>query len=75
MKGIEQVSKPFPRPLMSQPDTNILRLRADISPNKEDYYNGCGDAHSISSRMFKQSVGFVAQDPKKEFSYDVMRKQ
>lgn len=50
-------------------------VEADISPNKEDYYNGCGDVHSISSRMFKQNVEFVAQDPKKEFSYDVMRKQ
>jgi len=50
-------------------------VEADISPNKEDYYNGCGDTHSISSRIFKQNVGFVAQDPKKEFSYEVMRKQ
>lgn len=50
-------------------------VESDVSPNKEDYYNGCGDAHSISSRMFKQNVAFAAQDPNKEFSYDVMRKQ
>ncbi|KAM3417429.1 hypothetical protein BST61_g5675 [Cercospora zeina] len=50
-------------------------VEADISPNREDYYNGCGDNHHLSSRIFKQNVEFVAQDPKKEFSYDVMRKQ
>lgn len=50
-------------------------VEADISPNREDYYNACGDNHHLSSRIFKQNVEFVLQDPKKEFSYDVMRKQ
>ncbi|SMY23549.1 unnamed protein product [Zymoseptoria tritici ST99CH_1A5] len=50
-------------------------VEADISPNKEDFYNGCGDNHHISSRIFKQNVEFVKQDPNKEFSYDVMRRQ
>ncbi|PPJ57317.1 hypothetical protein CBER1_07932 [Cercospora berteroae] len=50
-------------------------VEADISPNREDYYNGCGDNHHLSSRIFKQNVEFVDQDPNKEFSYDVMRKQ
>ncbi|CAK3996732.1 Aromatic peroxygenase [Lecanosticta acicola] len=47
-------------------------VEADISPNKEDYYNGCGDNHHISSRMFRQNVEYVMQDRNKEFSYDVM---
>ena len=50
-------------------------IEADISPNKEDYYNGCGDNHHISSRMFKQNVQFAAQDPEKQFNYDVMARQ
>ena len=49
-------------------------VEADISPNREDFYNGCGDNHHLSSRIFKQNVGFVNDDPNKEFSYDVMRK-
>ncbi|KJY00712.1 aromatic peroxygenase like protein [Zymoseptoria brevis] len=50
-------------------------VEVDISPNKEDFYNGSGDNHHISSRIFKQNVEFVKQDPNKEFSYDVMRRQ
>ncbi|KAI5365032.1 Putative chloroperoxidase [Septoria linicola] len=50
-------------------------VEADISPNREDYYNACGDNHHLSSRIFKQNVEFVSKDPNKEFSYDVMRKQ
>jgi hypothetical protein len=49
-------------------------VEADISPNREDFYNGCGDNHQISSRMFKQNVELVKNDPNKEFSYDVMRR-
>lgn len=49
-------------------------VEADISPNREDFFNGCGDNHHLSSRMFKQNVGFVNDDPNKEFSYDAMRK-
>jgi hypothetical protein len=47
-------------------------VEADISPNREDYYNGCGDNHHLSSRLVKQMVGFAANDPKKEFSMNVM---
>lgn len=50
-------------------------VEADISPNKEDFYLGCGDNHHISSRLFKQNVDFAAQDPNKEFSLDVMGNQ
>jgi hypothetical protein len=50
-------------------------IEVDISPNKEDYYNGCGDNHHISSYRFAQNVGFAAQDPNKEFSYAAMAKQ
>lgn len=50
-------------------------VEADISPNKEDFYNGCGDNHHISSRLFKQNVELVTKDANKEFSYDVMAKQ
>jgi len=35
-------------------------VEADVSPNREDFYNGCGDNHHLSSRMFKQNVEFVA---------------
>ena len=50
-------------------------VEADISPNKEDYFNGCGDNHHISSRIFTQNVQFAAQDTSKEFNYDVMARQ
>jgi hypothetical protein len=50
-------------------------VEADVSPNREDYYNGCGDNHHLSSRLVKQMVGFINQDPKKEVSMDVMAKQ
>ncbi|KAH7082702.1 hypothetical protein BKA63DRAFT_433201 [Paraphoma chrysanthemicola] len=47
-------------------------VEADVSPNREDYYNGCGDNHHLSSRLVKQMVNFANDDPKKEFSLDVM---
>ena len=50
-------------------------VECEISPNKEDYYLGCGDNHHISSRLFKQNVGYAAQDPNKEFSLDTMAAQ
>jgi hypothetical protein len=65
-------------------------VEADISPNREgksiipariittltnaDYYNGCGDNHHLSSRLVKDMVNFAKDDPKKEFSIDVMAK-
>ncbi|KAF2024306.1 hypothetical protein EK21DRAFT_79006 [Setomelanomma holmii] len=47
-------------------------VEADVSPNREDYYNGCGDNHHLSSRLVKQMVGYAAEDPNKEFSLNVM---
>lgn len=40
-----------------------------------DYYNGCGDNHHLSSRLFKQNVILAAQSPSKSFDMDVMSKQ
>lgn len=50
-------------------------VEADVSPSREDYYNGCGDNHHLSSRLVKQMVKYAAQDPKKEFSMNVMASQ
>lgn len=50
-------------------------VEADISPNREDYYNGCGDNHHLSSRMFKQNVKFAAQSKSKQFDFGVMAQQ
>lgn len=50
-------------------------VEADISPNREDYWNGCGDNHHLSSYRFAQNVGYAAQDPDKQFSYNVMAQQ
>lgn len=50
-------------------------VEADISPNREDFYLGCGDNHHLSSRLFKQNVEFASQDPNKEFSIDAMANQ
>lgn len=47
----------------------------DISPIREDFYNACGDNHHMSSRRFKQLVGYAAQDPSKQFNYEVMARQ
>lgn len=46
--------------LGTNPNNNVGGLNrhstveADISPNKEDYYLGCGDNHQLSSRIFRQ---------------------
>ena len=50
-------------------------VEADISPNREDFYLGCGDNHHLSSRLFKQNVQFAAEDPDKEFSLNAMGNQ
>ncbi|KAI6811642.1 hypothetical protein KC332_g11944 [Hortaea werneckii] len=50
-------------------------VECDISPNREDYYLGCGDNHHLSSRMFEQNVRFAAADGSKEFTLDVMGSQ
>ncbi|TIC90402.1 Aromatic peroxygenase [Colletotrichum higginsianum] len=42
-------------------------VEADISPNREDFYNGCGDNHHLSSRLFKQNVDIVAKSGTKQF--------
>jgi len=67
--------------LGTNPDTKVGGLNrhstveADVSPNKEDFYLGCGDNHHISSRLFKQNVQFASEDPDKQFTFDVMAKQ
>lgn len=44
-------------------------VEADISPNKEDFYLGCGDNHHISSRRFSKNVEFAnAQNGKFDFT-------
>ena len=48
------------------------RYTANMLP---DYYTGCGDNHHLSSRLFKQNVGFAAADPSKQFTLDVMGSQ
>lgn len=50
-------------------------VECDISPNREDYYLGCGDNHHLSSRMFAQNVKYAAADGSKEFTLDVMGSQ
>jgi len=50
-------------------------VEADISPNREDYYTGCGDNHHVSSRLFKQNVALAAASSDKQFSLDVMAQQ
>ncbi|KAK1031227.1 hypothetical protein LTS16_018196 [Friedmanniomyces endolithicus] len=50
-------------------------VEADISPNREDFYIGCGDNHHLSSRLFQQNVYYATQDPNKQFSLDCMSKQ
>ena len=47
-------------------------VEADVSPNREDYYNGCGDNHHLSSRIFKQNVDVVAKSSSKQFDLDNM---
>jgi hypothetical protein len=47
-------------------------VEADVSPSREDYYNGCGDNHHLSSRLVKQMVTFASKDPNKQFSMNVM---
>ena len=49
-------------------------VEADISPNREDYYNGCGDNHHLSSRLFKRNVLYAAQDPQRQFTFQAMGK-
>lgn len=48
-------------------------VEADISPNREDYYNGCGDNHHLSSRLFKQNVALAAAS--KDFGLTTMGNQ
>ncbi|KAK2037589.1 hypothetical protein LZ31DRAFT_534823 [Colletotrichum somersetense] len=50
-------------------------VEADISPNREDFYNGCGDNHHLSSRLFKQNVGIVANSGTKQFDLTNMATQ
>lgn len=47
-------------------------VEADISPNREDFYNGCGDNHHLSSRMFARNVRIASRRPTKEFDIPAM---
>ncbi|KAJ4373074.1 hypothetical protein N0V83_003365 [Neocucurbitaria cava] len=47
-------------------------VEADVSPNREDYYNGCGDNHHLSSRLVKQMVRLASASPTKQFTLDVL---
>ncbi|QIX00817.1 hypothetical protein AMS68_006334 [Peltaster fructicola] len=49
-------------------------VEADISPNREDFYNGCGDNHHVSSRMFYQNVE-LAKSGSGTFDMEVMAAQ
>lgn len=50
-------------------------VEADISPNREDYYLGCGDNHHVSSRLFQQNVKYAAASADKQFTIPVMAQQ
>lgn len=50
-------------------------VEADVSPNREDYYLGCGDNHHLSSRLFKQNVKIVATSTSKQFDLTNMAAQ
>ncbi|KAF1941110.1 Cloroperoxidase [Clathrospora elynae] len=47
-------------------------VEADVCPNREDYYLGCGDNQHLYPRLFKQMVGFAAADPNKSFNMNIM---
>lgn len=47
-------------------------VEADVSPNREDYFSGCGDNHHLSSRLFKENVQIVANTPSKQFDFTAM---
>ncbi|KAF2717526.1 hypothetical protein K431DRAFT_276765 [Polychaeton citri CBS 116435] len=50
-------------------------VEADLSPNREDYYLGCGDNHHLSSRLFKQNVKWASQSTDKDFGMETMGNQ
>jgi hypothetical protein len=50
-------------------------VECDISPNREDYYLGCGDNHHLSSRLFEQNVAFAAKSSSKQFDLETMGSQ
>ncbi|KAK5123717.1 hypothetical protein LTR85_002353 [Meristemomyces frigidus] len=50
-------------------------VEADISPNREDFYLGCGDNHHLSSRLFTQNVALAAASSSKQFDLTVMGNQ
>jgi len=51
-----------------------FQFDANFYFSKEDYYNGCGDNHHISSRLFKQNCELALLDPSKQFNFNVMGK-
>lgn len=50
-------------------------VEADISPNREDFYLGCGDNHHVSSRLFSQNVAYAAASADKDFGLATMAQQ
>ncbi|KAF2634688.1 hypothetical protein P280DRAFT_538382 [Massarina eburnea CBS 473.64] len=50
-------------------------VEADVSPNREDYYLGCGDNHHVSSRLFAQNVGYAYLSSSKQFDLGTMGNQ
>jgi len=47
-------------------------VEADISPTREDYYNGCGDNHHVSSRIVKELVATAQGSADKDFGLPTM---
>ncbi|GAB7337205.1 hypothetical protein MBLNU457_g2584t1 [Dothideomycetes sp. NU457] len=47
-------------------------VEADISPTREDYYNGCGDNHHLSSRIAKELVATAKSSAAKDFGLPTM---
>jgi len=47
-------------------------VEADISPTREDYYNGCGDNHHVSSRIVKALVSTAKSSAAKDFGLETM---
>ncbi|KAF2749999.1 hypothetical protein M011DRAFT_492975 [Sporormia fimetaria CBS 119925] len=50
-------------------------VETDVSVHREDYYNGCGDNHHLSSRLWKQNVAIVARSQSKLFDMENMAQQ
>jgi hypothetical protein len=45
-------------------------VESDISPNREDFYLGCGNNHALSSRLVQQNIFYASQSD--GFTLDAM---